>query len=286
MHWVWGGLAAVALIAGAGPASAAECGRACLTNVMQRYLAALVRHNPRGLAIAPDVMVKENGRVPRRGGEGAWKTITKVYPGLMFADPATRQVVHAGAVDGENGIASLFVRLKVKGGRIVEAETLYNTSRPSGVFAPANLIEPDLIYDATVPVARRSNRAEMIALVDGYMEAISRHDGSTTKFNYRCDRYASGAKTTNNPRFGPNGSGPCSEGFKGLTGDRVVNRRFPVVDEEKGVVAGMFLIPHSERTPPNTLYVGELFKIVDGKIRSIEEFSVTLPYPPQDVFPR
>ena len=280
----WGVAVGIVSLALAGQAAAAAaCSRACLTGLMQRYLDALPRHSMKGLPLSPRFEALENA-LPVKAGEGAWAQIDKVHPGVMVADPVTGGVAYGGAVEGPDGAASLFVRLKVAGGRIAESEIILNRGKPSAVFAPANLLEPDLIYEAVVPSARRASRAEMIGLVNGYMEAISRHDGSLTKFNYRCDRYASGAKTTNNPRFGANGSGPCADSFKGLTGDVTVGRRFPVVDEEKGVVLGMFIIPHSERSPPTSLYAGELFKIVDGKIRSIDEFSTAAVFPPQPVF--
>ncbi|MEO6340591.1 MAG: hypothetical protein ABIO39_11165 [Caulobacteraceae bacterium] len=287
---VRGGLAAMSVavaVAAMGLATsataAAACDRACLNGIMQRYLSALAKHDAKGLPLSPKLEALENA-LPVKAGEGAWAQISKVHPGLMFTDPAAGGVVYGGAVDGPDGLASLFVRLKVTGGRITQSEIIFNHGKPGGVFAPANLLEPDLIYEAVAPPSRRSTRKEMIALVDGYMEAISRHDGSLTKFNYRCDRYASGAKTTNNPKFGTGGSGSCADSFKGLTGDVTVGRRFPVVDEQKGVVVGMFLIPHSERPPGSTLYVGEMFKIVDGKIRSIEEFSTAAVFPPKPVF--
>jgi len=49
-------------------------------------------------------------------------------------------------------------------------------------------------------------------------------------------------------------------------------------------VVAMFIIPHAERHPPGATNVGELFKIVDGKIRSIEEFSFVAGYPPESGF--
>jgi hypothetical protein len=283
-----GALAAAICLAATGMATSATaaaraCDRACLNGMMQSYLTALARHDPKGLPLSPRLEALENA-LPVKAGEGVWGQVSKVHPGMVFADPVTGGVIYGGAVDAPDGLASLFVRLKVAGGRITESEIIFNHGKASGVFAPANLLEPDLIYEAVAPPSRRSSRADMIGLVNGYMEAISRHDGSLTKFNYRCDRYASGAKTTNNPRFGANGSGSCAESFKGLTGDVTVGRRFPVVDEEKGVVVGMFMIPHSERSPPNNLYVGEMFKIVDGKIRSIEEFSTAAAFPPKPVF--
>jgi len=45
-----------------------------------------------------------------------------------------------------------------------------------------------------------------------------------------------------------------------------------------------FIIPHGERKQPGGTNVAEVFKIVDGKVRSIEEFSFTGAFPPSSGF--
>lgn len=89
-------------------------------------------------------------------------------------------------------------------------------------------------------------------MVESYLDGISHHDGSRVPFNYRCDRYASGAKVTNSPDH----------------------------PADRGIVVAMYIIPHGERTPPGATNAGECFKIVDGQIRSIEEFSFGGGWPP------
>jgi hypothetical protein len=288
-----GGFGAIAFIAVAlflgqsSPGAVAQndagaCDRTCLKGHMDAYLAALVSHDPAGLPLAPALVVRENARPADLGRSEAWTMISAVHPGYLFASPADGAVVYAGAVDGPNGLASALIRLEISGGRIAASETIFNHGSPSGVFAPQNLLEPDLIYDAVVPAQRRVERARMIALVDGYMESFGAR-APRTEFSLRCDRYASGSKTTNNGAF-RGGAVSCADSFTNLTGQDTVDRRFPLVDEERGIVLGYFLVPHGERDPPSTLYVGEVFKIVDGKIRSIEEFSAGAAYPPQPVF--
>jgi hypothetical protein len=102
----------------------------------------------------------------------------------------------------------------------------------------------------------------------------------------RCDRYQAGRKWTNsyaNPV--ERGGGTCQTSLDGLKGQAVANRRIPVVDERLGIAVGLFVIPHGERSPANSTHVAEVFKIVDGKVRSIEEFSFTGGFPPAAGFP-
>ena len=282
------GATALALAAGlAGPAAAKAaapfCDRACLTGVMQAYLAALVKHSPRGLPVAATLKAGENVQAVKLGDSDAWRQVSRVYPGFLLADPSTGEVISAGAADGPDGVAALLVRLQVKNRRITESEIIFNHGKPGRTFQPEQLIEADLIYDAVVPPPRRSTRAGILRLVDGYLEALSKHDDKQTVFGYRCDRFAMGAKTTNNRDFG-SGARPCPEGMNTVTGQTVVNRRFPVIDVARGVGVAMFYIPHNERPPAYANYVGEIFKVVDGKIRSIEEFSIQTAYPPKPVF--
>jgi hypothetical protein len=80
------------------------------------------------------------------------------------------------------------------------------------------------------------------------------------------------------------GGGTCQTSMNNLKGQAVVNKRFPVADEALGIAVGLFIIPHGERTPQNSTNVAEVFKIVDSKVRSIEEFSFVGAFPPDSGF--
>jgi hypothetical protein len=66
------------------------------------------------------------------------------------------------------------------------------------------------------------------------------------------------------------------------------DRRFPIVDEERGLVFAIFLFDHpgpvtgsgftSRYTQPNSMMVAELFKIKNGKIAQIEAVLNVFPY--------
>ena len=68
-----------------------NCNRACLENLIDQYLAAVVAHDPKRLPVSQDVMYTENDQVIELG-DGFWKTAAglgnyKHY----FADPVTNQ---------------------------------------------------------------------------------------------------------------------------------------------------------------------------------------------------
>ncbi len=68
-------VAGLALLGLAGQASAQSCDRACLIGITDRYLAAVVAHDPSKAPLAPGVVFVENLK-RERPGEGLWKTAT------------------------------------------------------------------------------------------------------------------------------------------------------------------------------------------------------------------
>ena len=106
-------------------------------------------------------------------------------------------------------------------------------------------------------------------------------------------------QTTNNPAMplGPLSALGCEAQFalgQYRYDDRLRDRRFPLVDEERGLVLAAGFIDHQGRlgeytradgspaqSPirrPHTFVLLELFKIVDGKIMQVEAAFITVPY--------
>ena len=140
-----------------------------------------------------------------------------------------------------------------------------------------------------------------LAWADGYFDTIQLNDGTLhTEFTDDCERIENGVQTTNNAAaFGdyPIAGLGCAEQFRMghfKFDDRLRDRRFPLVDEEKGLVLAGGFIDHTGRlvdlvwtdgTParsvfhyPHSFVLLELFKIVDGRIAGVEAVFVTVPY--------
>lgn len=280
------GWIAVGVLCLAGAAQAAPgCDRGCLENQVNQYLRHLVMHDPAGLQLDTSAEVRENTVAVKLGEGPSWSKIAVVRARQIYSDPSTGNVVARTAVQMTDGnIGSLSVRLAINGRRIREVDTSFNQG--TGPFDKDNLLEPDLLMDATVPAERRTDRRRMIQLVDGYFDGISRHDANIPVFAKRCDRYESGKKMTNDFTNKSNESDAvtCGESLLHLTGQEVVQRRFPLIDEERGVVLGYGFILHNERTPPTATGLAEVFKIVDGKILRIENVETIVPSPPDGGF--
>ena len=251
---------------------------------------------------ANEVRFTENN-VPLAIGDGLWGTITGLgeYE-LRVADVATGQVGFFGVVD-EPDFSSLYaMRMRVDDDRIAEVETvvLRTITEPRGIDWPAPVLEhKDLFYDI-LPEALRRPRERLISIADGYFSTLQLNDGTLyTEFHEDCNRVENGTKTTNNPAvaFTSVGALGCEEQFRlgNYRYDSALRaRRFPLVDEERGLVMASGFIDHSgvlDRYTltdgreidapiryPHSFYLLELFRIEDGKIRQIEAVFVTVPY--------
>jgi hypothetical protein len=275
-------------------AYAQNCGDTCLKGILHRYLVALPTHNTQSLPLAAQVQARENSE-PVNLGEGSWQSITGVLPGYEFADSESGNVIYGGGVRRGRALGILFLRLTVLDGKITESEML--TNGPGAVTPPAGaapgvpqpgqggsapdlsgLLTPDILYDAIIPRQRRSTRAQLMRIPFLYMEGLAKGDGSIPPFGPRCDRWAAGGrKLTNNPaaRGGAISCATAVDGMKRLQGRAVTNRRVVVADVAHGIAVGMLIVSFDVGGMQVTQNVGEIFKVVDGHIRSIEEFNVS-----------
>ncbi len=272
--------------------------REALYGALDRYLAALGRKDPGAVEWARDPFITENN-VRLAPDDGLWGTIERLGDyRLVFADEQTRQVGYFGTVVEPLDESAYTLRLGFdEAGRITEAETIVVRQVDSSPrFENQRFYEkPILNAPAQAPVSR----AEMIALADGYFETLQRNDGTIrTKFHPDCNRVENGVQTTNNPDFFvPAAALGCEAQFRlgnYRYDDRLRGRRFPLVDEERGLVFAFGFIDHCGRLDeydltdgtrvkshirrPHTFYLGELFKIDHGMLCQIEANFITVPY--------
>lgn len=278
------------------------CDRACLYRHVDAYLDALVSKDPSRLPWSDRVVFTDNN-VQLAIGDGTWNTVDgKRDYDLRFADPQTGQAAWFGVIE-EHGIPAIMaLRLGIENGRIAEVEQVVTRSVENSPFPSIDTyVTPRPIMFEDVPEDKRTPRLRMISLADGYFDTLQLNDGTIlTEFSDDCERIENGLQTTNNAAAFPNypiAAFGCREQFeKGqyLYDDRLRDRRFPLVDEEKGVVLAGGFIDHmgktvdftwTDGTPvrsfytfPHSYYLLEAFKIVDGKIAGIEAVFIDVPY--------
>ena len=250
------------------PAQAKDCGRACAEAVGQAALAAFQAGDPG--KVLKGVRITENGRDIRLA-DSQLHAITKLTYTHVFTEPAAGAVGVHGAAEAAGGPAIFSLRLKLKGDRVAEAETVVARRSEASIFSPQTMAgKPE--WDQPLPPARRTPREAMIAAANAYFDGIENESGANVPAVPTCNRYENGGKTTNRP------GGP-QEGCKGLSNfayiERIRDRRIPLVDEERGLVWALvvFDIPGTTqpvRREPRSILIGELFKIEAGQIQDIE----------------
>lgn len=284
--------------------------RAELLGHIEAYLDALVAKDPSRLRWAEQVVFTEQN-VQLAVGDGLWGTISgrRDY-NLTFCDPDSGEAGWIGIIE-EHGVPGIMaLRLRIENGAISNVETVLSRRDDPGPFPVIGKVtQPHPIFFEDVPPAQRRPRARMLAIADGYFDTLQLNDGTLfTEFTDDCDRVENGLQTTNNPGAIPGydiAALGCAEQFrKGqfVYDDRLRDRRFPLVDEEKGLVLAAGFIDHSGRVVdvtwtdgtkaksvffyPHSFVLLELFKIVDGKIARIEAVFTTVPYNMPSPWPR
>src|SRR5215470_5813487 len=123
-------LLATSLVGGAqAQGGSGACDRACLEGFVDKYLDAVIAHDPKLLPLTRNVKFTENG-VRLEIGDSHWKTVTgKGTYRLFVTDAEAGQVTFIGTVReearGPEGTPSaIALRLKVRNRQITEIETL------------------------------------------------------------------------------------------------------------------------------------------------------------------
>ena len=270
-----------------------DCDRPCLERFVNQYLLALVAHDPSQLPLARDVKYTENGQALKLG-DGFWGTASGLSTYRIYAtDPQAGQVMYMGLME-ENGAKVIFcARLKIELRQITEIENIIARKEAGSIARPENLVTPNPLFAETVPPAERGSRQNMIAIANSYFSAIEKGHASYVPFDANCNRVESGVQTTNNSALatGPDsvlGLG-CADQIKtkNFQPDTLIReRRFAVIDEERGLVFVLGFFDHDAtlrsytladgrtvkqtRTGPWTWEIAEMFKIRDGKIMRVE----------------
>jgi hypothetical protein len=280
-----------------------DCDRACLNGLVDEFLVALVAHDPARLPLSREVKYTENGQLLRLG-DGIWGTASSLPTYKIYAaDPQAGQVMFMGVLQ-ENGAPVVFcARLKIELHQVAEIEVVVSRKEPGSLARPENLVQPNPIFSETLAPAQRRSRQNMIAIANSYFNAIEKGHASYVPFDSNCNRIESGVQTTNSSPASPQPGSVsvlnlgCADQIKtrNFQPDTLIReRRFAVIDEERGLVFVLGFFDHDAtlrsytlsdgrvvkqtRTAPWTWEIAEMFKIQDGKIMRVEALVNPAPY--------
>jgi hypothetical protein len=278
---------------------ATDCDRACLIGFLHSYLDALVHKDPARAHFAKTVRFTEND-VQMPIGDGLWGSISAVaQTGLEVADTQTGNAAWFGTVEEHGEPAYYAMRLEVEDGKIVEVETVVDRkgTLPAPFGNPQQLVHDPAFAEPLQPAERRP-RERLIAVANGYFSTVELNDGEIfTHFDPDCQRTENGISTTRGASGAAAIAQGCEAQFKlGLyrINKRVRERRYPIVDEERGVVVGTAFFDHANTFDsyetndgkvrktalkwPNSISLMEAFKIRNGLIYRVEAVFTYVPY--------
>src|SRR5579863_1273840 len=284
-----------------------SCDRACLEAFVDRYLDAVIAHDPSKAPIAKNAKFIENGqKLPL--GDGLWNTMDgKGTYRLFVTDTEAQEVTFLGSISEEKTPAMIALRLKIANRQIAEIETFIQRS-PSSAQGFERI---GYKWTDPVPPSERMSREDLIKVANMYFTGMQQNDGKGVyPFADDCNRIENGSNSTNQPTppgqtrpdpktaTGYSGQWSCMEQFKsGLLHfvTRIRDRRYVAVDPERGLVFSFIFFDHSGGDTRNfelpdgrkvsagpaqlwTWQIVELFKIEKGKIHQIEAIMERAPY--------
>lgn len=293
MRTLWISKASLAIVAmTASPVSAQDCGEPCLLDLATSYLDGLGVADPSEVPLSPHHRLWVNGQLADTSSD-IWRNFDGWSYRHTVADPVNRQAVTLGVIYEGEAQDFIAVRVREDAGQIVESEILLSREGDFSLFRPAEVRDANPIFGSFLPADRRQSRAELEQVARGYFEGLINGDASRTAFHPDCNRVENNVATTN-ARVG---GSSCSEGVRRFSYMRGYhNLRFPVIDPARGLVMTVLFIdmPEQRRTImvrgepieispernhlPRSLYLFELFKIEDGRIRRIEAVLRNEPY--------
>lgn len=269
--------------------------RTRLIAFMERYLDALVKRDLRSLKFAPNLRNTEN-TVELPVGTGIARTIKSLWQdGHYFVDVAAGQVEYWGVAEENSRQTMICVRLRVEGTLISEVETM--CSRGAGEYFNTQVVAKGTPgFHDVIPPEERMPRERMIEAVNLYFDGIERSDGSIVPAREDALRLVNGAEDAgtdtsdmaeNQAYRGLSVQEQISRGYYSYI-ESLRDRRFVVIDEERGLVLVHVLFDHPcdhneadgvlPWPEPNTVLAFEVFKISDGLIHTIWAVGATFPY--------
>jgi hypothetical protein len=191
----------------------------------------------------------------------------------VYTDPVLGNVIEHVAAETDSGkIVYIGTRLKVADNKITELEINFDDGPRVNA---KNLIPYDPIFNTIVPEGERSTREQLERIITSYFQGLTDHKPIEADYDPRCDRYHSGNRVTHNARNGVENSGEvgCYESNLGpKPWGPAAETRIAPVDPGRGIVIGYSILYYG--TSERRMQINEVFKILDGRIRMVDNIGL------------
>jgi len=257
------------------------CDRACLTRVIDAYVAGLIANDPARVPFAPGAKLTLNDDVVA-AGKLFWDQAATVQARIDIANPRWGDTGTQTVINNADGSQYIYVfRLKVKDARILEAEAmLIRNVEEGGLLDMKTLQKANPNFNVKLRPAEQDSYYDLVAAAEGYWRAFNTNgtpEYRPAPFWPNVQRLENGYKTTD-VAFQNNPPASAAEQFDtGFhAGRNIWDLRYPVVDEEYGVVMSFARFGLKAGVTPNrpaqaaTRLVAEYFAIRKGQIWDIQ----------------
>jgi len=173
-----------------------------LIRLTDRYLAALVAHDPGAVPLAGRLRTVENLR-QIKPGEGLWATVSGGPSefAVHVPDPQRQAAGFIGMMEQDGGAILVGLRLAAVDGQIVEVEHLIAAGLAESSVANLQVPRPGLL--ALIPPGQRLPGEDLLAIGAAYYDALAGSDSSRASFAADCERHENGLVTAGPSRGAP-----------------------------------------------------------------------------------
>ncbi len=247
------------------------------------YLEAITSNDVSRLPLAAECRMTVNGKNTSPGNSPVWGSPRRIPYRQSFVDPVTGSSVFFGIITNTTTTHAGFgekwwlytVRLKTESGLITEIEEIINDNTFAHYERKPWEMTPNQAFSHILPEDERLDRESLITVVESYWNAVERSvDGFSVPFHPDAVRYECGTITTDAKNFPNSARGDFIKAENAGWRWRVLNRRYPVIDTDRGVVVSYGELSMTDSTNPDFLpcIVTEVFKIESGLIKELNAF--------------
>lgn len=257
------------------------CDRACLEGHVSTFLEALYSNTPDAVPLAAGAKISDNNSLVGLR-EAFWDGAAETAYRWDIANPRLGDVATEVVIRNEDDSYTMaVVRLKVQDEGITEVEVIRaNEGDADGLWGPERLVDFPLSTNLTnsIRVADRDSYYRLIAAAESYWRAFQTNG---TDEYHRADllfdahRFENGLQTTGKFPDGSFRSAPDGFDTGRFIGRNLWDRRYPVVDEERGIVLSILRfgikdgMESQNVATSNDRLVGEFFQVKNGMIQEV-----------------
>jgi len=263
------------------------CDRTCLTTQIDAYFRALIANDAKALPQAARARITENS-TEKPLAATFWDSAAETTFRFDIVNTRRGDTGTEAIIRNADGTKTFFmVRLKVQAGAITEIETIKaNKGDADRLWDDTRLTTVSPAWKLSIREADRDSYYDLIAAAESYWRAFQTN-GTPAYHRARLlpdsVRFENGLQTTGLVRDGV--FNDTSKGFDEgrFLGRNIWDRRYPVVDEERGVVLSIvrFGLKAGAKSQSvatsNDRLVAEFFAIKKGEIQEIQAVLFNLP---------